>query len=574
MNTLASTCEKTHVGVPKEMQGAARNDPDTEGQKNIEIVDLPVESKKELIEMIKRNATGGQANELAGLEPSRVTVFKDYVCYYTDIDLIEASEFFDVDEDGLEEAMISIREVLTRSMEKAPIQDLVKEAVLVGSEGYDAVSAKEFTEAIIPVSREEICEIQRKDPALCELAKKMKGGDRYGKFLLVRKMLYKVVIYDGKICSPVVLPRELVEKCVKQHHVMLCHPGIKKLYAFLKQRFYWPRMDQDIEKYTKSCQICKQVSMSPDVYDIKTTDIPTRPFQKIAIDLCGKWPTSSGGNVYIMTTMCLFSGWPEAYAIPDKTAETVGVKFENEYLTRHSFPIEVLSDNGSEFISHALAHILGKGAVKHITISVYSPSSNGKLERWHGYLKAGLKKLTYKDIFSWDLFINRVLFSYRILPGPTGYSPFFLCKGYEPKLAIDFLLSGPKYQGEEGEELKWFEQCRPLWEMARQDLKRYRSKTTVEDNSPSLYQVGDSVCVRIHDKSKLGLKWTAPQFKVLAAPSNRTVLLECSQTGKKIKLHVKHVKKCDPEDLWLGESHLRDIITDQPRIAFTSAQVQ
>ena len=221
--------EETHV------QEAPGDGPHNEGQKkspvpDIEIVDLPAESKKELIDTIRRNASDGQANELAGLEPSRVTVFKDYVCYYTDIDLIEASEFFEVDESGVEEAMISIREVLTRSMEKAPVQDLVKEAVLVGSEGYDAISAKEFTEAIIPVSREEICEIQRRDPALCELAKKMKGGEHYGKFLLVRKMLYKVVVYDGKICSPVVLPRELVEKCVKQHQ--------EKLYAFLKQRFY------------------------------------------------------------------------------------------------------------------------------------------------------------------------------------------------------------------------------------------------------------------------------------------------------------------------------------------------
>ena len=181
----------------------------------LEIVDLPAESKKELIDMIHKNTTGAQADGLTGLEPSRITVFKDYVCYYTDIDLIEASEFFEVDEEGLEDAIVSIREVLTRSMEKAPVQDLVKEAVLVGSEGYDAISAEEFTEAIIPVSREEICEIQRRDPALCELAKKMRGSERYGKFLLVRKMLYKVVIYDGKICSPVVLPRELVEKCCK-----------------------------------------------------------------------------------------------------------------------------------------------------------------------------------------------------------------------------------------------------------------------------------------------------------------------------------------------------------------------
>ena len=44
----------------------------------------------------------------------------------------------------------------------------------------------------------------------------------------------------------------------------------------------------------------------------------------------------------------LFSGWPEAVGIPDKKAETVGLTFQRVFLSQHSFPLEILSDQGSE----------------------------------------------------------------------------------------------------------------------------------------------------------------------------------------------------------------------------------
>ena len=37
------------------------------------------------------------------------------------------------------------------------------------------------------------------------------------------------------------------------------------------------------------------------------------------------------GNVYIITMMDLFSGWPEAEGIPDKRAETVGLTFQRMF---------------------------------------------------------------------------------------------------------------------------------------------------------------------------------------------------------------------------------------------------
>ena len=46
----------------------------------------------------------------------------------------------------------------------------------------------------------------------------------------------------------------------------------------------------------------------------------------------------------------------------------------------------------------------------------YHPQSNGKLEVFHKYLKATLKKLCEKDPSNWDKYINQVLASARVIP--------------------------------------------------------------------------------------------------------------------------------------------------------------
>ena len=87
----------------------------------------------------------------------------------------------------------------------------------------------------------------------------------------------------------------------------------------------------------------------------------------------------------------LFSGWPEAVGISDKKAET----FQRVFLAQHLFPLEILSDWGSEWIFSVFQDILGAGNTKHVKKSSYTPSSNGKLERFHSFLMAGVRKLTY-----------------------------------------------------------------------------------------------------------------------------------------------------------------------------------
>ena len=57
--------------------------------------------------------------------------------------------------------------------------------------------------------------------------------------------------------------------------------------------------------------------------------------------------------------------------------------------------------------------------------------------------------------------------------------------------------------------------------------------------------------IKIHVRDKLTMKWSPPCYRVISLPSKCTLILECIHTGKHLKISVKHVKKCDPDALWL-----------------------
>ena len=73
-------------------------------------------------------------------------------------------------------------------------------------------------------------------------------------------------------------------------------------------------------------------------------------------------------------------GWPEAFPIPDKSADTIVSTFINQYLPVHMCPRYILSDNSMEFKNHLLDQVLKQLGIERIFSTPYHPQSNGKLE--------------------------------------------------------------------------------------------------------------------------------------------------------------------------------------------------
>ena len=132
-------------------------------------------------------------------------------------------------------------------------------------------------------------------------------------------------------------------------------------------------------------------------YPLQMREIPDRPFDRIAMDLVTECKTSTSGNKHILTIIDHLIGWPEAFPIPDKSADTIVSTFINQYLPVHMCPRYILSDNGKEFKNTLMDQVLQQLGIERIFSAPYHPQSNGKLEVFNKYLKPTLKKLCKND---------------------------------------------------------------------------------------------------------------------------------------------------------------------------------
>ena len=212
--------------------------------------------------------------------------------------------------------------------------------------------------------------------------------------------------------------------------------GNNHMYCLIKHQYYWKVMNKDIRKYIANCILCRWDKAKVQQYPLQMMEIPDRPFDKIAIDLVTDCETSTSGNKHILTIIDHLTGWPEAFPIPNKSADTIVTTLINHYLLVHMCPRYILSDNSMEFKNNLMDQVLQQLGIDRIFSAPYHPQSNGKLEVFHKYLKPTLKKLCEKDPANWDKYINQVLASYRITPNlATTESPFFLSLWQGPQSA-------------------------------------------------------------------------------------------------------------------------------------------
>ena len=175
-------------------------------------------------------------------------------------------------------------------------------------------------------------------------------------------------------------------------------------------------------------------------YPLQMAEIAECPFNKIAMDLVTECETSSSDNKHILTIIDHTTGWPEAFPIPDKSADTIVSTLINQYLPVHMCPRYILSENGMEFKNHLMDQVLQQLGIDHIFSTPYHPQGTRKLEVFHKYLKPTLKKLCKKHPSNWDKSINQVITSYRVTPNLATAETLFLVYRRDPHLPLHKLL--------------------------------------------------------------------------------------------------------------------------------------
>jgi transposase InsO family protein len=122
--------------------------------------------------------------------------------------------------------------------------------------------------------------------------------------------------------------------------------------------------------------------------------------------------------------------------MPEATAEAVADFIYEEIYCNFGAPTELLSDNGTNFTSEIVAHLMTRLATRHRYTTPYHPRTNGKVERLNGMLGTCLTKaLMYRPTIEWDEVVQEALFACRIRAHAVSkVSPFVLVYGVEPRI--------------------------------------------------------------------------------------------------------------------------------------------
>ena len=108
---------------------------------------------------------------------------------------------------------------------------------------------------------------------------------------------------------------------VKMHQIG--HPGVDRLRTMVNQQYYWPGIGAMAKAVKDNCAHCQWANRKT-VIPQAVKPIPVYGvLQRWHVDLIGPFPTTVNGNKYGIVAVDSASKWPEAGALPNKTADYV-----------------------------------------------------------------------------------------------------------------------------------------------------------------------------------------------------------------------------------------------------------
>lgn len=363
---------------------------------------------------------------------------------------------------------------------------------------------------------------------------------------------------------------------VANFHNGFGHASEKNMVHLMCSRYWWPHMRRDIKQWIAPCPACqingKKINRSQEV--MHPLDIPPGAFERWHLDFVGELPTTINGNKWLITAVDYTTNWPIAKALPAATKEAVAQFIYEEIVTKFGCPVEILTDRGANFTSGLVEEYLKLIGTKHKLTSAFHPRTNSKVERYNGTIKQMLRKYVQGGIHRWDEFVDVALWSSRIwVSSTTGYSPYYLVYGRQPKLPGDstapFIsreaLKDPRTMAEiTANELTDLGQHRGAAQArmkAVSDKDKERWDFHIE---PTHYDVGDLVLLTHEGRFGLEPRFKGPYIITQVFAEYGTYELE-TMAGQKLdtlvhKDRLKAAKGEKPVDSWYDPTASRRVV--------------
>ena len=241
-----------------------------------------------------------------------------------------------------------------------------------------------------PLDFDKLGKETQKDELLNELYRNIKFG--WGKNNILPEMKYYFANNHGlsifgdciMYLNRVIVPEKFRKEILKVLHEG--HMGIVRMKHLARRYVYWRKIDDDIEKTVKLCDICNQEQNArPKTYHAWPTT--TFPFERVHLDLF-----YFGGKTFLVFVDD-YSKWIEVKHLRKGNSWYL-INALNSIFSVFGLAKTFVSDNGPPFGSYAFLEFCSQNGINVMKSPPYRPESNGLAERGVQTIKHALKKFS------------------------------------------------------------------------------------------------------------------------------------------------------------------------------------
>ena len=130
--------------------------------------------------------------------------------------------------------------------------------------------------------------------------------------------------------------------------------------------YYWPTLFRDAKAYVKSCDSCQRMGKPVQIDELSLKpQVLIEPFERWGLDFVGPTMPMSRKKKYILACADYVTKWVEARTLYQANEKSVvGFLFE-EIFTRFGVPREIVTDQGTQFMSKLVKSITQQYQIRH-----------------------------------------------------------------------------------------------------------------------------------------------------------------------------------------------------------------
>ncbi|XP_058024074.1 uncharacterized protein K02A2.6-like [Ahaetulla prasina] len=181
-------------------------------------------------------------------------------------------------------------------------------------------------------------------------------------------VLQGCLLWGNRVVIPLVLNKTVLS-CLHE-----AHPGVVRMKALGRSYTWWPKMDQEIERWVDQFSACQESRPVPPAATVQEWERPRGPWTRVHVDLAGPY---IGWQFFILVDA--YSKWVELALMPSTTSDAI-IRVLNRLFATHGLPDTLVSDNGPQFTAAPFQFFLARLGIRHATTAPFHPAANGLAE--------------------------------------------------------------------------------------------------------------------------------------------------------------------------------------------------